>query len=49
MNKPSLKYWVYGWLLIIEGLVRVLTFNVFHSSVATKYIFWYDLRNLKDK
>ncbi len=49
VRKLSLTYWVYGWLELAQGFVRVLTFGAVGPPWSTSYIFWIHMRRLKAK
>jgi hypothetical protein len=38
--KPTLKYWVYGWVELAESIVRILSFGAIGTGWSMQYLCW---------
>lgn len=47
INRPTLTYFIYGLIEMIQGTIRFLTISILNIDLATTFLFWKTSRNMK--
>lgn len=45
--KPTFRYWIFGWIGLVEDLLRILSFGAIATYWTFDYLVWLNVRDCK--